>query len=78
MGEHFIYWNEGFKFIGAFAVIVGLPCIAVAVLGTRMINHIGRYPTRSARMQLHVCLQLLPVQVLSFFLLWVFFRVLSN
>ncbi len=78
MGEHFIYWNEGLIFIGVLMVLVGVPCLAVAILGTRLINHIGRYPMRSARMQLNVCLQLMAVETVSFFLLWVFFRIFSD
>jgi hypothetical protein len=78
MGERFIYWNEGLVFIGILTFIVGVPCFAVAMLGTRLINHIGRYPTKSARLQMGICIQLLVLEIFSFFLLALFFHVFSD
>lgn len=65
----FQYWQEGFIFIGIFAVVVGLPCFAVTVLGTKLINHLGRYPSKSATSQMNVCIKLLAVELFSFGLL---------
>ncbi len=78
MAEHFQYWREGWVFIAAMFFIVGVPCVAVAVLGTRLINHIGRYPTKSAQLQMGVCIQLLLVEIFSFSMLAIFFHVFSD
>ena len=73
----FQYWQEGFIFIGIFAVVVGVPCFAVTVLGTKLINHLGRYPTKSATLQMKVCIKLLVVEMFSFTLLALVFHIFS-
>lgn len=70
---NFEFWQEGAAFILIFLVIIGLPCVAIGVLGPKLINHIGQHPLRSSRMQMKVCLQLLGIELFSFFLLWAFF-----
>ena len=78
MTGHFQYWTEGLVFIGLMLFVVGVPCIAVAVLGTKLIEHIGQFPTKSARLQMSVCVQLLAVEILSFFVLALFFRIFAD
>ena len=78
MAGHFQYWTEGLTFIGLMLFIVGLPCTAVAVLGTRLIDHIGQYPSKSARLQMVVCVQLLGVEIFSFLMLALFFKIFSD
>jgi hypothetical protein len=78
MAESFQFWNEGLKFIGFVFVIVTVPCIAVAVLGTRLINHIGMYPTKSAKLQIGICVQLLLIEIVTFFMLALFFHIFSD
>ena len=78
MVDHFQYWNEGLTFIALVLVIVGVPCTAVAILGTRLINAIGQYPTRSARLQIGICLQLLAVEIVSFLAFAAFFKVFAG
>ena len=74
----FQYWHEGFVFIGIFLVIVGLPCFFTALLGTRLIDRLGNYPSRSAKLQMSVCIQLLVVEIISFMLLALVFHIFSD
>lgn len=78
MTGHFQYWSEGLTLISLMFFIVSVPCIAVAVLGTRLIDHIGQYPSKSAKMQMSVCIQLLVVEIFSFLMLALFFKVFSD
>jgi predicted MFS family arabinose efflux permease len=78
MAAHFQFWGEGLTFIGLMLFIVGVPCVAVSVLGTRLIDHIGQYPTKSARLQMAVCIQLLVVEIFSFLMLAMFFHIFSD
>jgi hypothetical protein len=78
MAGHFQYWTEGVVFIGLMLFVVGVPCVAVALLGTKLIDHIGQYPTKSAKLQMGVCLQLLAVEIISFLVLAVFFKIFSD
>jgi hypothetical protein len=74
----FQYWTEGLIFIGLFSFIVGLPCLMVAILGTRLINHLGQHPSKSARLQMITCVQLLAVEIFSFGVLAIFFHIFSD
>jgi hypothetical protein len=78
MAAHFQYWTEGLIFIGLMLFVVGVPCVAVAVLGTKLIDHIGQYPTKSAKLQMSVCVQLLLVEIFSFLVLAAFFKIFSD
>jgi len=74
----FEYWNEGFLFIGLFMIMVGLPCLLTAILGVKLIDRLGQYPTKSAKLQLGICVQLFFVQVLGITMLAAFFKFFSN
>ena len=74
----FQYWTEGLIFIGIFLFVVGLPCLMVALLGTKLIDHIGQCPSKSARLQMIVCVQLLLVEIVSFGVLAVFYHIFSD
>ena len=74
----FEYWYEGLFFIGFFVFLVGFPCIMVAILGPKLIDEIGTWPTRTARAQMKMAIPLLLVEVFSFFMLALFFHVFSD
>jgi len=74
----FEFWYQGFIFIGMILLIVGLPCLLTAILGTRLIDEIGNRPSSSARLHMGVCLKLLLVEIFSFAMLVVFFRIFSD
>jgi hypothetical protein len=78
MTGHFQYWTEGLTFIGLMLFIVGVPCVAVALLGTKLIDHIGQYPSKSAKLQMGICVQLLVVEIFSFLMLAGFFKIFSD
>jgi hypothetical protein len=75
---HFEFWASGLKFITIFLIVVGTPCFIVSVLGTRLINRLGQFPSQSAKMQLGVCLGLLLTEVFSLTALALFFKVFSE
>jgi hypothetical protein len=74
----FQYWQEGLFFIGCFFVMVGLPCLLTAILGTKLIDSLGQWPSRSAKLQLGICIQLLLVEIFAFSMLAVFYRIFSD
>jgi hypothetical protein len=74
----FQFWHEGLIFIGCFFVMVGLPCLLTAILGTKLIDNLGQWPSRSARLQLGICIQLLLVEIFTFAMLAAFYRVFSD
>lgn len=74
----FEFWQEGFVFIGIFLFMVGVPCLIAAFLGTHLIDHLGQHPSRSGKLQMSVCIQLLITEILTFFMLAMFFRIFSD
>ena len=70
-------WLEAFKLIIIFAVLVGVPCFFTAVMGSKMINDLGNFPTKSSQIQKHVSWKVLIVQIISFVLLLGFFNAIS-
>lgn len=74
----FAFWYEGLTFIGIFLFMVGVPCLVVAFLGTRLIDHLGQYPSRSAKFQMNVCVQLLLTEIITFGMLALFYHIFSD
>ena len=74
----FEFGGEGFVFISFFILMVGVPCFFTAVLGSKLIERLGHYPSRSAKLQMSVCIQLLLVEIFAFMALALFFHVFSD
>jgi hypothetical protein len=74
----FEYWHEGLLFIGLFLVMVGVPCFFTAILGVRLIEDLGQWPSKSARLQMGVCVQILCVEIAAFLMLAGFFKFFSQ
>jgi len=53
-----------------------LPCIGIGWIGVRLINKLGRFPSKTPAIQLGVMFQLIVLEVISFTLLVGFFKAL--
>lgn len=62
---------------GLFFLGVNIPCIAVAWIGIKFFEELGRYPSKTAAIQIGICLKLLVVEIASFTFLLALFKVLS-
>jgi len=40
--------------IGVFWILIGIPCFIVAFWGSKMVNDLGNFPTKSAKIQISV------------------------
>ena len=74
----FTYWYEGLIFIAIFMVVIAIPCVLVSFLGSRLIYQLGQYPTKSGKQNLDMALPLLGSMVVSFGLLFAFYRYFSD
>ncbi len=63
-------------FVLIFLVLVTIPCLGVGWIGARLINKLGRYPSKTPAIQLSVMAQLVVIEVVSFTLLLLFFKIL--
>ena len=68
-------WFEGLIFITSFSFIIAFPCIFVAFMGTKMINNLGNFPTRSAKIQTGTLWKLFIVEIIASLFLFVFYRI---
>jgi hypothetical protein len=70
-------WFEAFKLIVVFGILIGVPCFFTAILGSRMINDLGNFPTKSAQIQKKASWIVIIIQVISFIFLLGFFNAIS-
>ena len=71
-------WMYSLIFVAVFAVIVLVPCVIIALMGRKAINQMGMYPTRIPIIQTKMMMPLLAVDVVTFALLILFYRVFSG
>jgi len=64
-------------FILLFYVFVLIPCVGVSIIGVRLINKLGRFPSKTPSVQMSVLFQLIVLEVVSFTLILSFFKVLT-
>ena len=50
----FKHWFEGLEVVGLFLIVVALPCFFIGLWGSKMINDLGNFPTKSAKIQVSV------------------------
>lgn len=67
-------WFESFIFIGIVLVIIGIPCAAIAILGYRMIERLGRYPSKTPAIQMSIFWKLIVIEIVSLTVWLAFFR----
>ena len=63
-------------FILIFFVLILIPSLSVGWLGYKLIDRLGRYPSRTPAIQLSVLVKLVVVEVVSLTLLLLLFKVL--
>lgn len=75
MTRGFVYWYQGLLFIFAFMLIVGLACFFVAFFGSKMINDLGNFPSKSAKILVSAGWKLLVAEIFAFALMFAFYNV---
>jgi hypothetical protein len=71
--HNFVFFREGLVFILMFLILMAVPCVGTAILGSSLIQNLGQYPSRSARFQMRAALPLLSVMIASYGLFILFF-----
>ena len=74
----FEYWTESIVLILLFFVIILIPCVGVSIMGSKMIDQLGQFPSRAPVIHMSVLLKLSVLEIISFAMLLVFFRVFSD
>ena len=73
----FEYWHEGITFIIIFMVLISVPCVGVALIGYRMINKLGYYPSKTPFIQMSIVFTLALIEIVSFALIIGFFKIIT-
>lgn len=66
-----------FVLMGLFFLAVNIPCVAITWLGVKFIEKLGRYPSKTAAIQMSICLKLIVIEVGAFTFLLAMFKVLA-
>ena len=74
----FEYWGEGVVFILIFLAIVAVPCVGAALIGYRMINKLGHFPSKTPAIQMSILLKLIVIEIISFAMIILFYHVFSS
>ena len=74
----FKHWLQGLEMIALFFFVVALPCFFIALWGSKMINDLGNFPTKSAQIQMSAGWKIFLVEITSFVLLMGLFIFLYN
>ncbi len=64
--------------IGIFIFVIGIPCVGVALLGTKMVKRLANYPSRTPAIHLSVVSKLVVLELISFGLLLLLYHVLAD
>ena len=69
--------GTAFVFVLVFWVMMLIPCIGIGWMGKKLIDQLGRYPSRTPAVQMSVLVKLVVLEVVSFTLLAGFLKALS-
>jgi len=73
----FDLWIESFIFFSIYSVIIIVPCVLVALLGRKMIDQMGQYPTQAPVIQMGVLFKLVIIETVTFISLITFYNVFA-
>ena len=73
----FKYWYEGLIFVIVFGALIAIPCSLIAMIGSKMFNDLGNFPTKAAQIQSSACWKVLLIEIVSFALFAVFLHIFS-
>ena len=63
--------------IGLFFLGVNIPCATIIYIGMRYFNMMGRYPSKTPKIQMNTIMVLAMTEVITFTILLALFKVLS-
>ena len=70
--------SAGLILISIFFVIIVIPCVGVSVLGVKMLNQLGQFPSKTPAIQLSIVKKLVLFEVIGFTLLIIFYHYFAD
>ena len=74
----FNYWGETIVLALIYSTIIIIPCILVGLLGRKMINKLGYFPSKTPAIQMSIFLQLVVIEFATFGMLMGFYHFFSS
>ena len=74
----FNLWTEAFIFSLIYSTVIIVPCILIAMMGKKLIDDLGRFPSNAPFIQMGVVYKLIFVELITFSLLIGFYFVFSE
>ena len=74
----FNLWMESFKFGIVYSIIIIIPCIFAALIGYKLINQLGRYPSQSPAIHMSIFLKFTVLELFTFAFLIGFYKVFER
>jgi len=71
----FDLWTESLIFTAIYAALVIVPCFLIAMIGRKMIERLGQYPSQAPAIQLSIFLKLVVIEIISFTCLIGFYHI---
>lgn len=78
VGTGFEYWSAGLVILSWFTFIIVVPCVGVLLIGTKEIDKLGLWPTKSAIMDNATFVKLFILGVISFGQLSLFLHIFQD
>lgn len=73
----FNLWREAFILAIVFGIIITISCVLLGIIGTKMIDQMGRYPSKAPVIQLSIVGKLILIEIFAFGSLMIFYNVFS-
>ena len=74
----FTSWAESFVVLGIFSLIIILPCAFVAMMGVKLIEQIGNYPSKTPVIQMGILYKLVFLEIVTALAFFIFYNVFGQ
>jgi hypothetical protein len=74
----FTMWYEAVIFFCVFGAVVLIPCVCCGWLGVKMINRLGRFPTKTPVISLSIFIPLVLIELATFLTIIGFYNVFAE
>ena len=64
--------------IAIWFVIIVIPCVGIGFIGKRLINRLGKFPSKTSGITLNIMWKLIVIEVVSLTLILLFFKVFTT
>ncbi len=71
-------WLEGTIFVIVFSILIITPCIGLLMIGNKMLNDMGNFPSKAADIQMGIIWKVILIDAVTFIFLAAFLKVVTS